>query len=329
MSFGLATAQAADDTDFAVLEDVNEWLSMVVRDFESGAYGGADAAVGVALFATIEKMAAAGKALCAARVAETRHWRVAGDRTAAHWVARHTGCSMGEALAATQVPERLRHLPDTDAEFRAGGLTLTQSRHITEAAMADPTAEAALLEMARREALPVLREQCQRVIAAACEDDEARYRKVHNERFLRHWTDSGGAFRMDISTTPDAGAEVLAALQPIAKKLGRHARRNGCKVRNEALMVDALVELCRPTDVDGSRQRPRYTINITADRAAWIRGGTPRAKNAKSTAPVPSRSRWPKPWSKTGLSTRSAWRAPTWCHSSRTAGTSRPMCAAP
>ncbi len=258
----------------SLFEDALEVLESMLGTLEPAALDGANAAVGVSYFSTLENIAAAGKALCAARVAETAHWRSKGDRTPAHWVARTTGCSMAEALAATQVPERLRRLPQTDRQFRDGELTLTQARHITEAAMADPDAESGLLEMARNESLTVLREQCQRVIAAACTDDEARYQKVHRDRYVRQWTDSAGAFRMDISGTPDAGAEVLAALEPIAKRLGREARRNGCKVREEALRFDALVELCRPKDAEGKPQRPRYTINIRADRSAWLRGYT-------------------------------------------------------
>lgn len=40
------------------------------------------------------------------------------------------------------------------------------------------------------------------------------------------------------------------------------------------MLVDALAELCRPKDADGNRQRPRYSINLRADRAAWLRGWT-------------------------------------------------------
>ena len=259
---------------FDLFGEVHESMERALASLEPGVGTGQDAAVGVALFSIIKNMAAAGEALCAARVADTRHWRLSGDRTPAHWFARTTGSSMGEALAAVQVPERLRTLPATDAEFRAGGLSLSQARHITEAAVADPQAETRLLDIARREPLTVLRDECQRVAAAACEDDEARYRKVHDERYLRPWTSAAGAFRMDISATPDGGAEVLAALKPIANRLGRQARRNGCKVRKEALLFDALVELARGTDAEGKSQRPRASINITADRAAWLRGRT-------------------------------------------------------
>ena len=259
---------------FDLFEEVHEAMEVALATLEPGAASGQDAAIGVALFSVIENMAAAGKALCAARVAETRQWRIAGDRTAAHWVARTTGCSMAEALAATQVPERLRSLPATDAEFRSGGLTLTQTRHITEAATADPTSEAELLEMARREPLTTLRATCQRVVAAACEDDEERYRNTHRQRYLRHWTDAAGAFRMDLSTTPDVGAEMLAALAPISKRLRRQARRNGCTLRRDAALADALAEVCRPKDESGQSMRPRVAINIRADGDAWLRGRT-------------------------------------------------------
>ena len=280
-----------NDTDgaFETLEDVHELLAFVVSDFEAGALDGEDAAVGVSLFDSIEKLAAAGKALCAARVADTRHWRRAGDRTPAHWLARTTGCSMGEALSATQVPERLRHLPETDSQFRAGGLTLAQTRHITEAAIADPSAEADLLELAHREPLTVLRQECQRVMAAACEDDEARYRKVHSNRYLRHWTDGTGAFRLDASLTPDVGAEVLAALSPVAKRLAREARRGGCKVRKDALLADALAQVCRGTDESGNANRSRVAINIRVDQSAWLRGRTAPGENCEvdGAGPIP------------------------------------------
>lgn len=290
MSLAIAEEQAPPaDTDFDVVDDVYELLSSVVKNLEPDSLDGTDAAVGVALFSAVEKVAAAGKALCAARVAETRHWRAVGDRTPAHWVARNTGCSMAEALAATQVPERLRSLPATDERFRAGGLTLTQARHISEAATADPGAEARLLHTAQAEPLTVLREQCQQVIAAACEDDEARYRRVHDRRYLRHWTDATGAFRVDLSSTPDVGGELLAALAPIAKRLRRQARRDGCETRKDALLVDALAQLCRGQEEDGVTVRPRVSINITADRAAWLRGRTRPGEKCEidGTGPIP------------------------------------------
>lgn len=105
-------------------------------------------------------------------------------------------------------------------------------------------------------------------------DDEARYRAIHAGRYLRQWTDESGAFRLDASMTPDAGAEVLAALKPLRRELGIAARKRGCRERREALAVDALVELCRGGDAEGKRVRPRVNINVRVDGSAWARGRT-------------------------------------------------------
>lgn len=259
---------------FDVLEDAHAWLRLVVSDLDPGSLSGEDAATGVVFFAELEKLAAAGKAFCASRVKESGYWRRQGDRTPAHFIARVSGCSMAEARAATEVPERLRRLPTTDGQVRDGRLTLTQARYITEAAEADPSSESRLLAMAQREPLGTLREECLRVKAAACVDDEARYRAIHAGRYLRHWTDSSGAFRLDGSMTPDAGAELLAALKPLRRELGLATRKRGCRERREALAADALVELCRGTDAEGKRVRPRVNINVRVDSSAWTRGRT-------------------------------------------------------
>jgi hypothetical protein len=289
MSMGAAPLGAEA---FDVLDDVTEYLQMVTADLAPASMSGADAAVGVALFRTIANLASAGMALCAARVADSGHWRLSGDRTPAHWLARSTGCSMGEALAATQVPERLRHLPSADADVRAGGLSLAQAQLVTEAAVADPRAEEALLETAHREPLTLLREHANRVVASADVDSEARHRRVRSGRHLRHWTTSDGAFRFSGSTTPDQGAELLAAMAPVAKRLRRKARRAGSFLGQEAAQVDALIELCRQKDLGhsgtGPRRRP-VVINVTVDRSAWERGQTQSGERCEieGAGPVP------------------------------------------
>src|SRR5437879_9966476 len=75
----------------------------------------ADAAAGlVDAFATIEKLGAAGKALAARRVAEANHWRGAGERSAAHWLARRSGTSIGSTMAALETAARLPETPVVD-----------------------------------------------------------------------------------------------------------------------------------------------------------------------------------------------------------------------
>ena len=114
---------------FQLIEEADELLESAVRRLEPGALDGQSAAMGVVFLNAIAKKAAAGMALCAARAAEAREFRRCGDRTPAHWLARVTGVSMAEALAALQVPDRLRALPETDKAFRDGELSLAQARH--------------------------------------------------------------------------------------------------------------------------------------------------------------------------------------------------------
>ena len=80
------------------LSDVEAALREIVAGLEPEALA-ADAAAGlVDTFATIEKLAGAGKALAARRVADSNLWRGAGERSAAHWLARRSGTSVGSAL---------------------------------------------------------------------------------------------------------------------------------------------------------------------------------------------------------------------------------------
>jgi hypothetical protein len=65
--------------------------------FDASALSGADADAHVAGAGAIERMAAAVKGLAAARSAGEGMWKVAGNRSAAHHLARMTGTSVGRA----------------------------------------------------------------------------------------------------------------------------------------------------------------------------------------------------------------------------------------
>ncbi len=57
-------------------------------------------------------------------------WRDAGHRSAAHWVAETTGETVGAAARTLETARALEELPETDAAFRAGGLSETQACEI-------------------------------------------------------------------------------------------------------------------------------------------------------------------------------------------------------
>src|SRR6266508_662446 len=82
----------------------------------------------------IKNMAATVEALAAARVAETALWKRAGERSAAHQLARTTGTSIGQARETLQAARRLQDLPATAEAARRGELSVAQVAVITDAA---------------------------------------------------------------------------------------------------------------------------------------------------------------------------------------------------
>lgn len=171
--------------------------------------------------------------LLAKRVTETNAWQDDGgtDRSAAHWLARRTGTSVGEAQHELATVERLADLPATAEAVRAGRLSHQQARAITTGATADPAAEAELLELAERDSVKALRDAARR--AQAVEDDEARQARIHQRTFLSRRAERGavehgevceirGVGPVPVSTAKDLLGE--AALAVVVK--------DGVDVRN-------------------------------------------------------------------------------------------------
>jgi hypothetical protein len=111
-------------------------------------------------------------------------------------------------------PGRSRTFRRPPEAFAAGELTETRAREVAEAASECPSSEPDLLEAARSETVVALKERCRQVKAAAG-DELQRYERIRRARYLRHWTDPGGALRLEARLTPDDGARVLAGWSPI------------------------------------------------------------------------------------------------------------------
>src|SRR5437016_3955418 len=151
--------------------DMEAALREIVAGLEPEALS-PDAAVGlVDTFVSLEKLVAAGKALAARRVAESNLWRGAGERSAAHWLARRSGTSIGNAMATLETAARLPELPGVDRAVRAGELSAVQANEIASAAGADPGAAAELVRVAQTDGVGGLRDTCRRVRAAAAPDE--------------------------------------------------------------------------------------------------------------------------------------------------------------
>jgi hypothetical protein len=207
-------------------------------------------------FDAIERHAAAAKTLLAARVEEARTWARAGDRTADAHLARMAGTSRGAARRGIETSKRLQRLPATEAALRRGELSPAQTETIADAAAVNPAAEQSLLEVARQNDLGELRTRAHRAKAAGDRDPDATHRRLHHQRRLRRFTDSEGAWNLSARGTPDAGARLNAALDPVIDELFRAARRQGRHEAREAYAFDAMLELAHrarshtPTGVD-------------------------------------------------------------------------------
>jgi hypothetical protein len=223
----------------------------------------------------IERLAAGGKTLLARRLATTHSPSRSGQKTAAEKLARDSGTSVGAAKDALDTSERLPELDKVQAAVRRGELSAAQSALISDAAAADPSAQDRLLALAARGSMPELREECGRVKAAADPDPDATYRKLHASRFLRRWTGPDGTWNLVARGTPEHGAIINAALNPILDRIFRAARRSGRREHPDACAFDALIALARGEDgTDPDRSEKNRTgsaqpaANESADQSA-------------------------------------------------------------
>ena len=275
---------------FGSAKALREELHRVVGALEPERLHSTDAALLLEEFAAMEKLVAAAVTLLAPRAAAAGSWRGA-ERSAAHWLARTTGRSVGAAVGVLEAGERLNELPATAEALRAGKLSASQVTEIASAAAVAPAAEAELVAAATTDGIGALRDRCRRVQAAAQTHEAARHDAIHRRRYLRHWSDPDGAFRLDLRTTADAGAEVLAALEVRRAKVFEAARRAERRESQEAYLADALVELARDAEAGGSGQRsgPRAMVHVRVDHTAFRRGHTEEGETCEiaGVGPVP------------------------------------------
>src|SRR6478672_11454379 len=233
---------------FEVLHDAIRQLRWLLAEFEPDRFDGAGARSLVEAFGELERLSAAGKSLAARQVVATGAWKQGGaHRDAADWLAAATGATVGAARTTIETSSRLASLPSTEAALRAGALSTAQVDAIADAASVDPGAELDLLGRSEHDGVRGLRNECARVKAAACVDEEERYEKVRAARSLRSWTDADGAGRIDIRGPVDETAKVLAAISPFEEELFKAARAEDRCEPHDALAFDAIVALaCAP-----------------------------------------------------------------------------------
>ena len=103
-------------------------LSGWLAAFEPDTWSATQARGAVEVFARLRRLADAGLALAAGRVERTGAWAVGTDRSAAGYVARVAGTTVGRAEETIRTAGRLDELGATNDAFRAGELLGGTSR---------------------------------------------------------------------------------------------------------------------------------------------------------------------------------------------------------
>jgi hypothetical protein len=247
-------------------------LQRCVTELDAGQLDGDEAMALCARFAQLERLGAAGRLVTAERVKATEVWRRGGSRTAAEWVARHTGADPERAKDGLETAERLADCPVVASEVRAGRLSEVQAHVIVDALAVRPDAESRLVEFAATNSLRRLREECRRLKNADVSAAE-EYKKVYQSRLLKTWTGRDGATCGTFRFTADAGAAFLAAIEERKAKHVRAARRDDRREPFEAYAADALVELVtEDRDGGGGRTRPKAMVIVHVAYEAITRG---------------------------------------------------------
>ncbi len=126
------------------LVEIRAPVARYALGFNASLLSGADAGVVMEVAGAVEAMAAVVKALAGVRAGECGTWKEAGDRSAAHHLARRSGMSVGLATEALATARRLSGLALLSASARSGALSAPQVAAVALAAEA-------LAELARGE----------------------------------------------------------------------------------------------------------------------------------------------------------------------------------
>ncbi|MBK5224332.1 MAG: hypothetical protein JJE52_15945 [Acidimicrobiia bacterium] len=288
-----------------VVRDLRESLAVCIDSARASSMTAADAVVVVAEAARIENAAVVLKALAARRLAETGAWRNSGDRSPAHYLARVSGTSVGAARTVLDTCSRLDHLPATAAAARCGELSMRQAAAISDAALVDRAAEGRLLRMAKSGSLSELEEECARVKAAACPDDEAeRHRRARAERGCHTSRRADRSAQILYRSSADEVAEIWSVIRSFTERRFAAARGAGVRDTHDNYCADGMLDMARTA---AARTNNGTSASPGPDPAPATPGRQPRlplddtAEPARSNDPGPAPTPTPTPAGPTPL----------------------------
>ncbi|MDE3085520.1 MAG: DUF222 domain-containing protein [Acidobacteriota bacterium] len=222
----------------------------------------------------IERLGAALKLRVVPRALQGASWREEGYRSEAAWLAERTRSSVPQAVAVKTTAERLETLPATAEALAAGALSPLEAQTIAAAAVADPTAEASLLEAAGTLPLHLFTLAAKKTAQAAYVADPGHRGRLHARRFFRAWTDEEGMSRISGALLPEDGLELISAVRSRAAHVADEMRAAGEEPEPQAAYdADALVALVAGDErratfagAEGGRSRsPQLVLHVSAE----------------------------------------------------------------
>ena len=249
-----------------------ELLRRALHDAPPELVLGPDAVKMVGIFAEVERIASAGKALYARRVESTAAFEKDGHRSAATWLAQVCGEPVGQAMGVLEVTREMEQTPAILDAFASGQLSIAQAREIAGAGTRDPEVELELLRSARTESFRELRQRVAREKRhrRTEEEEHAREARVHASRYLRSWEPPEGGLRIEAWLTKLDGAQFLAGIESAANQVFKDVVTTESYERLERYRADALVRLCT-CDAQGSALAPPRVL-VRVDATSLKRG---------------------------------------------------------
>ncbi|HVT64251.1 MAG TPA: DUF222 domain-containing protein [Mycobacteriales bacterium] len=163
-------------------------------------------------------------------------------RTTRGWLIEDKHLPAATAGRLVKVSRQLPIHPVMSDALTAGEISIEHAAPILRTlAKLDPADrdvdEKILIEAAKDVDPDSLRQLCQATEEAACtnEDADARRERLHGSRYLNLSTTFDGMVRIEGMLEPDAGAAVIAAIEPLAQRLGSADDRTVPQRRADAL----------------------------------------------------------------------------------------------
>lgn len=286
----------------SIIDDLAAWVSSLDAD----AVGVTEAPALWKQLDRVERLVAAAKTIIGPKVAESGEWKRQGFATPADHLAATGGTTPGAARRQLETGEALNKLPVLYDAMVDGSVSADQAALIGDAAAANPSAQDALIDEAKKGSMRSLRHAAGRAKAAADPDPDATYRRIHAKRCLHTGTDADGTWHLHAQGTVADGARVEQALDRLTREQFTRARRDGRREPRDAYAFDALVAMAE-ADAPSTPKRTniRHLALLRLDLEALRRGYVEGEGCARS--PGSDRCRCGSP--------RSCWanRPSSWC----------------